>query len=131
MHRDWRFHHDGTPADGVSGPGHPHADKAANLQPEFLFWNRTSDNYLLGDVATIDPATGLYPTSRPLGDLNDGKLYPFKYKTADQPMISAGIKTEASDRKVTTSFTETHLRIGIEALTEIKDNGISVKHLRF
>ena len=50
---------------------------------------------------------------------------------SDQPMISAGIKTEASDRKVTSSFTETHLRIGIEALTEIKDNGISVKHLRF
>jgi len=32
---------------------------------------------------------------------------------------------------VTSQFTETHLRIGIEALKEIKDNGISVKHLRF
>ena len=50
---------------------------------------------------------------------------------SDQPMISTGIKTEATDRKVTDNFVETHLRIGIEALTEIKDNGISVKHLRF
>ncbi|MDT8418844.1 MAG: MopE-related protein [Desulfuromonadales bacterium] len=89
MHRDWRFHHDGSPADGVSGPGHPHVEKAANLQPEFKFWNRTSNNYLMGDTAVIDPATGFYPTSRPLGNLNDGKLYPFKYKTADQPMVSS------------------------------------------
>lgn len=88
-HRDWRFHHDGSPADGASGPGHPHIDTAADLQPVMKFWNRTSDNYLLGDTAVIDPATGNYPTSRPLGDINDGKLYPFKYKTADQPMVSS------------------------------------------
>lgn len=50
---------------------------------------------------------------------------------SDQPMISTGIKTELSDIKVTSQFAETHLRIGIQALTEIKDNGISVKHLRF
>jgi len=50
---------------------------------------------------------------------------------SDQPMISTGIKTEASDKKVTDSFVETHLRIGIDALSEIKDNKISVKHLRF
>lgn len=50
---------------------------------------------------------------------------------SDQPMISTGIKTAASDRKVTSNFVETHLRIGIEALSEIKENKISVKHLRF
>jgi len=50
---------------------------------------------------------------------------------SDQPMISAGIKTEASDRRVTNKYVETHLRIGIDALREIKNNGISVKHLRF
>ena len=50
---------------------------------------------------------------------------------SDQPMISSGIKTEESDRQVTDKFTEMHLKIGIEALREIKDNGISVKHLRF
>ncbi len=50
---------------------------------------------------------------------------------SDQPMISAGIKTEATDRLVTDKFVETHLKIGIESLREIIDNGISVKHLRF
>lgn len=50
---------------------------------------------------------------------------------SDQPMISAGIKTEASDKKVTNKFVETHLKIGIDALREIKSNGMSVKHLRF
>ncbi len=50
---------------------------------------------------------------------------------SDQPMISTGIKTEESDKKVTDSFVESHLLIGIETLEEIKENAISVKHLRF
>jgi AMP nucleosidase len=50
---------------------------------------------------------------------------------SDQPMISTGIKTEASDRKVNKKYVEMHLNIGMDALREIKDNGISVKHLRF
>ena len=50
---------------------------------------------------------------------------------SDQPMISSGIKTEASDKKVTDSYANNHLRIGIETMQEIKDNAISVKHLRF
>ncbi|MCF8221515.1 MAG: AMP nucleosidase [Bacteroidales bacterium] len=50
---------------------------------------------------------------------------------SDQPMISAGIKTEDSDRKISDTFTENHLRIGIDTLREIKENAISVKHLRF
>jgi AMP nucleosidase len=50
---------------------------------------------------------------------------------SDQPMISTGIKTEISDRKVTDEYVEIHLKIGIDALREIKANAISVKHLRF
>jgi AMP nucleosidase len=50
---------------------------------------------------------------------------------SDQPMISTGIKTEASDRKVTNKYVESHLRIGIDSLNDIKETGISVKHLRF
>ncbi|WP_261389211.1 hypothetical protein [Ferrimonas balearica] len=97
MHRDWQFHHDGTPADGVSGPGHPHTDKAANQLPLVRFWNRQSDNYLLGDPAVVDPDTGRYPTSRPIGGVDDGKLVPFKYKTALQPMTSADQRLIALD----------------------------------
>ena len=93
-HRDWRIHHDGTDATTCDAtnpcPGGPSELKAANLQPEMLFWNRLSDNYLLGDDAsrTYDPVLGTYPTSRPIGDITDGKLTPFKYKTATQPMGS-------------------------------------------
>ncbi|HDJ34372.1 MAG TPA: AMP nucleosidase [Bacteroidetes bacterium] len=50
---------------------------------------------------------------------------------SDQPMISAGIKTQQSDKLVTGKFTEIHLKIGIDALMEIKNEGMSVKHLRF
>jgi AMP nucleosidase len=50
---------------------------------------------------------------------------------SDQPMISTGIKTAASDNLVTKKYVEMHLKIGIDALREIKENGISVKHLRF
>ena len=50
---------------------------------------------------------------------------------SDQPMISTGIKTDASDHHVTTNFVEKHIKIGIDALVEIKTNGRSVKHLKF
>ena len=50
---------------------------------------------------------------------------------SDQPMISTGVKTEASDRKVSSEFVEKHIQAGIDALLEIKNNGLSVKHLRF
>lgn len=49
----------------------------------------------------------------------------------DQPMISTGVKTSKSDKQVTEKFVDDHVRIGIEALKEIKDNKESVKHLRF
>lgn len=49
----------------------------------------------------------------------------------DQPMIADGVKTEQSDKKVTENFVEKHLQIGIEALKELKNKGVSVKHLKF
>ena len=50
---------------------------------------------------------------------------------SDQPMISDGVKTTASDKKISNSFVEEHLRIGIEAMSEIINNKTSVKHHRF
>lgn len=50
---------------------------------------------------------------------------------SDQPMISSGVKTSESDRVITNLFVEDHIKIGIESLKEIRDNGKSVKHLRF
>lgn len=50
---------------------------------------------------------------------------------SDQPMISSGIKTSESDSKINSKFVNQHLNIGIKSLLEIKNNGRSVKHLRY
>jgi AMP nucleosidase len=50
---------------------------------------------------------------------------------SDQPMVPEGVKTEASDKKVTDKFVNQHLDIGIESLREIQNNGKSIKHLKF
>ncbi|MEM9025278.1 MAG: AMP nucleosidase [Bacteroidota bacterium] len=50
---------------------------------------------------------------------------------SDQPMISEGVKTAASDKLVTRKYVEKQINIGINALKEIIHNGRSVKHLRF
>jgi AMP nucleosidase len=50
---------------------------------------------------------------------------------SDQPMISTGVKTADSDKKVTEVFVQHHLQIGIDSLKELINNGLTVKHLRF
>ncbi|MEY3348811.1 MAG: AMP nucleosidase [Bacteroidota bacterium] len=50
---------------------------------------------------------------------------------SDQPMIPEGVKTEESDKKVTANFVETHVRLGIESLKQLINNGLTVRHLRF
>lgn len=50
---------------------------------------------------------------------------------SDNPMDPEGVKTEASDKKVTANFVKDHLNIGIDSLIELRDSGESVKHLRF
>jgi AMP nucleosidase len=49
----------------------------------------------------------------------------------DQPMVAEGVKTEQSDQLVTENFVSNHLQIGIEALKELQNKGVTVKHLRF
>jgi AMP nucleosidase len=50
---------------------------------------------------------------------------------SDQPMISTGVKTDSSDKSVTQLFVDEHLQIGIDAMILLRDNGSSVKHLKF
>ncbi len=50
---------------------------------------------------------------------------------SDQPMIPEGVKTAESDHKVTQEFADLHLRIGIDSLKEIINDGLTVKHLKF
>jgi len=50
---------------------------------------------------------------------------------SDQPMIPEGVKTAESDSTVTEQYVETHLRVGIESLKQLINNGLTVKHLKF
>ena len=50
---------------------------------------------------------------------------------SDQPMIPEGVKTGESDKLVTENFVEKHIRIGIDSLNELINNGQTVRHLRF
>ena len=50
---------------------------------------------------------------------------------SDQPMVPEGVKTSESDKKVTQEFVQNHIQIGIKSLMELKNNGLTVKHLVF
>lgn len=50
---------------------------------------------------------------------------------SDNPMTPQGVKTDASDKKVTTHFVDKHIQIGIDALLELYNSGDSVKHMKF
>jgi AMP nucleosidase len=50
---------------------------------------------------------------------------------SDQPMISQGVKTTESDKLITQNYVDEHLKIGIDSLNELINNGLTVKHLRF
>ena len=50
---------------------------------------------------------------------------------SDQPMVPQGVKTEASDVEVTKSYVTQHVKIGIDSLKQLINEGLTVKHLRF
>ncbi len=95
-HRTWLATHSTQP------PFHPVADTANRIEPAYRFWNRRNRNYLLHELAEIDPTTGRYPTSRPVGHISDpeSRLYPFKYKTAEQPITNSTSRLIALDTAI-------------------------------
>jgi len=50
---------------------------------------------------------------------------------SDVPVTPEGVKTEESDARVTRQWTDHHLQIGIEAMTEIGEKGEKIKHFRY
>ncbi len=50
---------------------------------------------------------------------------------SDQPMIPQGVKTDESDRRVTQSYVNRHVQIGIDSLRQLINDGLTIKHLRF
>lgn len=50
---------------------------------------------------------------------------------SDLPMIPEGVKTGESDREVSDTYVNEHLRIGIRAMMEIDMKGETIKHFSF
>lgn len=50
---------------------------------------------------------------------------------SDLPMTQDGIKTQASDKEVNQTWSDVHLDIGIESLTDIEEKGEKIKHFRY
>jgi len=50
---------------------------------------------------------------------------------SDQPMTPAGVKTEESDKEITINYTDIHLKIAIESLETLINNGNTIRHLKF
>lgn len=75
----------------------------------------------------IDMETATLFTTGFINEIPTGALL----LVSDQPMISAGVKTRKSDQLVNKKFVAKHLKIGIDSLKELINNGLTVKHLRF
>ena len=50
---------------------------------------------------------------------------------SDQPMIPDGVKTAESDDVVTAKFVDNHIKIGIDSLKQLINDGMTVRHLKF
>jgi AMP nucleosidase len=50
---------------------------------------------------------------------------------SDLPMTDHGVKTQASDAHVDSNWSDVHLDIGIESLTELGEKGEEIKHFRY
>lgn len=50
---------------------------------------------------------------------------------SDLPMMPEGVKTESSDAEVTRRWSELHLQIGIDALSQIGERGETIKHYQY
>lgn len=79
------------------GRWEPTPTKANDLKPKYAFWNGSSWGNNAFDLAVLDTATGAYKISRPNGGVAEttaaNKIYPFKYKTASQPLANGKLVT--------------------------------------
>lgn len=50
---------------------------------------------------------------------------------SDLPLTPEGVKTDESDKQVTTEWSRIHLQIGIDAMTQIGELGEPIKHFRY
>lgn len=91
-------------------------------------WDEQFKNYLIRIRAmAIDMETATVFSTAFYNEIPAGALL----LVSDQPMVPEGVKTEASDRIVTSNFVDLHLKIGIDSLKQLINQGMTVKHLRW
>jgi AMP nucleosidase len=88
-----------------------------------MFKDRLRDLKVIG----IDMETATIFTVGVANEIPRGALL----LVSDMPMTPDGVKTEASDKKVTEGFVDLHLEIGIRAMTEIGSKGEQIKHFTY
>lgn len=91
-------------------------------------WDEEFKNYLqkLSAIA-IDMETATVFIVGHVNEISRGALL----LVSDLPMIPEGVKTEKSDKIVTEKFANLHLKIGIEAMTEIGERGEQIRHFNY
>ncbi len=91
-------------------------------------WDEDFKNYLrkLSTIA-IDMETATLFIVGLVNEIPRGALL----LVSDVPMFPEGIKTEESDLMVTKQYSDLHLEIGIEAMTEIGQKGEKIKHFTY
>ncbi|MBI3218630.1 MAG: AMP nucleosidase [Cyclobacteriaceae bacterium] len=91
-------------------------------------WDEDFKNYLIKiRAAAIDMETATIFSTAFYNEIPAGALL----LVSDSPMTPDGVKTEASDKVVTTSYVDLHLKIGIDSLKQMINKGMTVKHLRY
>ena len=112
-------------SEASASPFHPYHEVANDLVPVYRFWNGTTKNYNVGDLPNFNSATGAYETSIPQGDSSDpdAKLYPFKYKTVEQPAIVGTHQLIPVNTKIffATADADTAIRSGLENMGRLPD----------
>jgi AMP nucleosidase len=91
-------------------------------------WDEDFKNYLIKiRAAAIDMETATIFSTAFYNEIPAGALL----LVSDSPMTPDGVKTEASDKVVTTSYVDLHLKIGIDSLKQLINKGMTVKHLQY
>ena len=91
-------------------------------------WDEHFKDYLIKIRAmAIDMETATIFSNAFYNEISAGALL----LVSDQPMFVEGVKTEESDKSVTTNYVDLHLRIGIDSLKQLINKGITVKHLLY
>lgn len=91
-------------------------------------WDESFKEYLIKIRAmAIDMETATIFTTAFANEIPAGALL----LVSDQPMTPDGVKTGNSDMGVTQNFVNLHLKIGIDSLKQLINNGMTVKHLRY